>query len=283
MEVVFILENAKEILMKNALLTTTLLLSASSIVNADNVVTDSGEKLAVTPIAGDGDCAFNAIGKSRAEVVDALKAAVEDHDAVYTGFDASRNTLHNAVAALNPNSANIHAVLSDVESFIAASASNYSAEPDARNPSKLAEAAVAEFRSGLGSFSVDEFQKAKLLLQSRIQNIYYERYEAFQEALKQEMMESGVLKANLENKAGVLKAIDDVFARNNGKASWLPMGLMFGVNERLAINIAVWSSRDEPAGRVKLYQFSGNDVWNPSVIHVRWNGDHFDRLIVPSN
>jgi hypothetical protein len=269
--------------MNKALLTTTILLSASSINNAESVVTNSGEQFDVTPIAGDGDCAFNAIQKSRADVVAALKSAVNDHDAAHKGFDASRKALHDAVAGLTPNSSNIDAVLSDVESFIAASAPQYAADPDVRNPSKLAESAVAEFRAGLGSFSEEEFHQARLLLQSRIHNMYYERYEAFQEALKQELMESGISKVNLENKAGVLKAIDDVFAKNNGKASWLPMGLIFGVNERLGLNLAVWSSRDEPAGKVKLYQFNGNNVWDPSVIHVRWNGGHFDRLVIPSN
>lgn len=121
------------------------------------------------------------------------------------------------------------------------------------------------------------------MLQSRIHNMYYERYEAFHAALKQELMESGVAKVNLANKADVLKGIDDVFAKNNGKASWLPMGLIFGVNERLDLNLAVWSSCDEPVGQVKLYQFSGDNVWDPSVVHVRWNGGHFNRLSVSIN
>ncbi len=269
--------------MKNTLLTATLLLSATSIVNAESVVTNSGDQFDVIAIAGDGDCAFNSIGQNRAEVVAALKSAVEDHDAAYKEFDASRGALHDAVAGLTPDSSNIEAVLSDVESFIAASASQYAADPDVRSPSKLAESAVAEFRAGLGSFSADDFRQAQLLLQSRLHNMYYERYEAFQEALKQELIDSGVSKVNLATKAGVLKGIDDVFAKNSGQASWLPMGLVFGVNERLGLNVAVWSSRDEPAGQVKLYQFSGNNVWDPSVIHVRWNGGHFDRLLVPSN
>lgn len=269
--------------MKNTLLTATLLLSATSIVNAESVVTNSGEQFEASAIAGDGDCAFNSIGKTREEVVAALKSAVEDHDAAYKGFDASRGALHDAVAGLSQYSSNVETVLSDVDSFIAASASQYAADSDFRSPSKLAESAVAEFRAGLGSFSADDFLQARLLLQNRLLNMYYERYEAFQEALKQELMESRVLEVNLSTKAGVLKGIDDVFAKNNGQASWLPMGLVFGVNERLGLNVAVWSSRNEPAGQLKLYQFSGNNVLDSSVVHVRWSGGHFDRFVVPSS
>lgn len=110
--------------------------------------------------------------------------------------------------------------------------------------------------------------------------MYYERYEAFQEALKQELKESGMSASRLNTKDDLKQSIEDVFAHNNGSSSWLPMGLIFGVQERLGLNLAVWSSRDEPAGKVKLYQFSApsDNVWHPSVVHVRWSGNHFDIL-----
>ncbi len=65
--------------MKNVLLTATLLLSTTSYINAATVASGSGQEFNVIAVPGDGDCAFTAIGKSRFEVVTALKDAVEDN------------------------------------------------------------------------------------------------------------------------------------------------------------------------------------------------------------
>jgi hypothetical protein len=265
--------------MKKVLLTAALLLSTTYNVKAATVTSDSGQEFDVVSVPGNGNCAFTSIGKSRDEVVAALKASVKENEGVYKSFNASRSSIHTAVAALRPEaSANsVEAVLAQVDSFISSSAAMYVSDPDYRSPSKLATAALSEFRSGLGSFSEAEFVSARKLLQSRIENMYFERYEAFQVALKEELKESGVNASNLSTEAGLLQSIDTVFAKNTGRSSWLPMGLIFGVQERLGLNLAVWSSRGEPAGSVKLYQSSA-DVADPSVIHVRWNGGHFDVL-----
>ena len=269
-------------IMKKVLLTATLLLSATSYVNAETAVANTGETFDVSPVSGDGSCAFTAIGKSRDEVVSALQAAVQDNEDAYKVFNTSRSSLHEAVSALTPESSvdSVNAVLAQLDSFISSNASQYVSDPDYRNPSKLAEAALAEFRSGLGSFSAEDFISARKLLQSRIENMYYERYEAFQIALKEELKDSGMSASELSTKAGLSQSIADVFAHNKGKSSWLPMGLIFGVQERLGLNLAVWSSRDEPAGKVKLYQFSApsDNVWDPSVVHVRWSSGHVDIL-----
>ena len=268
--------------MKKVLLTATLLLSTTSYINAETVASGSGQEFDVISVPGDGNCAFTAIGKSRDEVVAALQAAVQDNEDVYKGFNASRSSLHDAVAALNVATpgGSVNAILDQVDAFIASSSSHYVADPASRSPSKLAEAALAEFRSGIGSFSAEDFVSARKLLQSRIENMYFKRYEAFQTALKEELMESGMSASKLNTKAELSQGIADVFAKNNGSSSWLPMGLIFGVQERLGLNLAVWSSRDEPAGKVKLYQFSApaDNVWDPSVVHVRWSGGHFDVL-----
>ncbi|MDP3936309.1 MAG: hypothetical protein Q8Q56_04925 [Alphaproteobacteria bacterium] len=268
--------------MKKVLLTATLLLSTTSYINAETVASGSGQEFDVISVSGDGNCAFTAIGKSRDEVVAALQSAVQDNEDAYKGFNASRSSLHDAVAALSVATSvdAVNGVLDQVASFISSSSGSYMSDPDYQSPSKLAEAALAEFRLGLGSFSEEDFVLARKLLQSRIENMDYERYEAFQVALKEELKESGMSVSNLSTKAGLSQSIADVFAHNNGRSSWLPMGLIFGVQERLGLNLAVWSSRDEPAGKVKLYQFSApsDNVWDPSVVHVRWSGGHFDRL-----
>ncbi len=165
---------------------------------------------------------------------------MEDNYAAYGGFEAARGSLHNAVAALNAATplGEINAVLSQVEEFINSSASQYSTGPGVRTPSVLAYEALADFRSGLGNFSAEDFVTARKLLQSRIENMYYERYEAFQEALKQELKESGISTSKLNTKADLIQSIEDVFAHNNGRSSWLPMGLIFGVQERLGLNLA---------------------------------------------
>ena len=268
--------------MKNVLLTATLLLSTTSYINAATVVSGSGQEFDVIAVPGDGNCAFTAIGKSRSEVVAALKDAVESNYAAYGGFEALRSSLHDEVAALSSamSQESVSAVLAQAEDFINNSASQYSTDPGARTPSVLAHEALVEFRSGLGSFSAEDFVSARKLLQNRIENMYYERYEAFQEALKQELKESGMSASSLNTKAELKQSIEDVFAHNNGKASWLPVGLIFGVQERLRLNLAVWSSRDQTPGYVGLYQFSapGNNVGDSSVRHVVWNGGHFDIL-----
>lgn len=269
-------------IMKNVLLTATLLLSTTSYINAATVVSGSGQEFDVIAVPGDGNCAFTAIGKSRSEVVAALKDAVESNYAAYGGFEAARSSLHDEVAALSSAMSleSVSAVLAQAEDFINNSASQYSTDPGARTPSVLAHEALVEFRSGLGSFSAEDFVSARKLLQNRIENMYYERYEAFQEALKQELKESGMSASSLNTKAELKQSIEDVFAHNKGKASWLPMGLIFGVQERLRLNLAVWSSRDQTPGYVGLYQFSapGNNVGDSSVRHVVWNGGHFDIL-----
>lgn len=269
-------------IMKNVLLTATLLLSTTSYINAATVVSDSGKEFDVIAVPGDGNCAFTAIGKSRSEVVAALKDAVESNYVAYGGFEAARSSLHDAVAALSSETplGSVNAILSQAEDFINNSASQYSTDPRARTPSVLAHEALVEFRSGLGSFSAKDFVSAKKLLQSRIENMYYERYEAFQVALKQELTDSGMSAARLNTKAELKQSIEDVFEHNTGKSSWLPMGLIFGVQERLRLNLAVWSSRDQTPGYVGLYQFNapGNAVWDSSVRHVVWNGGHFDIL-----
>jgi hypothetical protein len=276
------LEKRKGDIMKKVLLTATLLLSTTSYINAETVASGSGQEFDVISVPGDGNCAFTAIDRSRDEVVAALQAAVQDNEDVYKGFYASRSSLHDAVAGLNHASSagDVNAVLAQVDSFVSSSSSQYATDPDYRSPSKLAEAALAEFRSGLGSFSAEDFVSARRLLQSRIENMYFERYEAFQTALKEELIESGVSASKLNTKAELSQGITDVFAKNNGRSSWLPMGLIFGVQERLGLNLAVWSSRDEPTGKVQLYQFSApaDNVWDPSVVHVRWSGGHFDVL-----
>lgn len=273
-------------IMKKLLLTATLLLSATSIYAAaePTVIGSGGERFSVTPVAGDGNCAFTAIGKSRTEVVAALKDAVEDNYAAYKEFNNSRRAMHDLVKALSFGSSvdMINSVLSQVESFIVENAAQYSSNPEDRTPATLAFEELVSFRSELGSFSAGSFDVSKRFLQSRIENMYYARYEAFQEALRKELQESGMPQSRLSSKAELKQSIEDVFARNNGRASWLPMGLISGVHERLGLNLAVWSSRDQTPGRVSLYQFSapGDNVMDPSVRHVVWNGSHFDILTV---
>jgi hypothetical protein len=194
--------------------------------------------------------------------------------------------MHAMVAGLNRDSSVLTTklALNQVEAFIADSASKYSMDPSARTPSVLAYEALASFRDGLGSFSDEQFASAKQMLQSRILNMYYERYEAFQVALKQELMESDVSPSKLSTKADLKQSIDKVFAKNTGKSSsWLPMGLMFGVHERLGLSLAVWSAKDQTPGYVSLYQFSDEgtkDLDDPSIRHVVWNGGHFDQLTI---
>lgn len=274
--------------MKKVLLTATLLLSATSVMVAENspiILSTTGEEFSVQAVSGNGDCAFTSLGKTRAEVTSALRDAVEDNFVAYASFDASRSGLHDLVAGLSKDSP-VHTLISalnQVELFINDSSSQYSMDPSARTPSVLAYEALADFRAGLGSFSDEQFASAKRMLQSRILNMYYERYEAFQEALKQELIESGISPSNLTTKANLKQSIDDVFAKNTGKSSWLPMGLIFGVQERLGLSLAVWSSKDQTPGYVSLYQFSdeGNkDLKDPSVRHVVWNGGHFDVLTI---
>lgn len=274
--------------MKKVLLTATLLLSTTSVMFAESAPTlfgNNGEQFNVQAVSGDGDCAFTSIGKSRAEVTAALRDAVEANFDAHGRFDASRNAIHDMVAGLNINSSvlTIKGSLNQVEAFINDSASQYSMDPSERTPSVLAYEALASFRDGLGSFTDEQFASAQRLLQSRILNMYYERYEAFQVALKQELMESGISASKLNTKADLKQSIDDVFAKNTGKSSWLPMGLIFGVQESLGLSLAVWSSKDQTAGYVSLYQFSDEgtkDLDDPSVRHVVWNGGHFDRLII---
>lgn len=137
-------------IMKKVLLTATLLLSTTSYINAETVAAGSGQEFDVTSVSGDGNCAFTAIGKSRAEVVAALKDAVDANYAAYGGFEAVRGSLHKAVEALSFSSSeeSVNAVLDQVDSFINSSASQYSTDPGARTPSVLASEALAEFRSG---------------------------------------------------------------------------------------------------------------------------------------
>lgn len=272
--------------MKKVLLTATLLLSTTSVMKAENIPTvlgNNGEKFSVQPISGNGDCAFTSLGKTRVEVAAVLRDAVEDNFAAHASFDASRNSMHDLVAGLNKDSP-LHlvgSVLGQVETFIGNSASQYSMDPSERTPSVLAYETLADFRAGLEAFSDEQFASAKRMLQSRILNMYCERYEAFQEALKQELVESGISPSKLTTKANLKQSIDDVFAKNTGKSSWLPMGLIFGVQERLGLSLAVWSSKDQTPGYVSLYQFSDDDkkeLTDPSVRHVVWNGNHFDVL-----
>lgn len=274
--------------MKRLLLTATFLLSTTSLMHAASselplVSGTDGSRFTVTAVSGDGDCAFNAIGKSRSEVVSALKAAINQHDAAYRQFDGTRTSIHSMIAALSydASSESINAALQEVEAFIANSSSYYSSSPEVRSPSVLAAEALADFRESLEtSPSEESFVAVQRMLQSRIQNMYYERYESFQEALRQELQESGVHSKALSTREDLIRGIESVFATNTGRSSWLPMGLIFGVQEHLGLNLAVWSSRDEPSGTVRLYQFSApdNNVWNSSVRHVVWNGHHFDIL-----
>lgn len=272
--------------MRKLLLTATLLVSATSLMHAASdesiVLSSSGERFNLSPVAGDGDCAFTAIGKSRAEVVEALKAAVETHDAAYKGFSERRNSMEALVASLSPGSspAEAEAVLAQVEDFIASSRSLYPEDLDTMSPSILALSALRELESGIGAFTPEEFVIAQSALQSRINNMYYERYESFQTALREELQESGISSTVLTTREGMLRGIEEVFSKNAGRTSWLPMGLVFGINDHLRLNLAVWSSRDEPAGQVRLYQFAApvGNIWDPSVVHVRWNGGHFDIL-----
>lgn len=273
--------------MKHLVFTATLLLSATSLIQAasnDITVTDgNGKKFKVQPVAGDGDCAFTAIGKSRLDVVTALKAAVDDHGHRYEAFDKDRDLLHDSVMSLVSHSPSevIDDVLSKVQTFILDAAGEYTGNPNILTPSMLADDALAEFRSAIQSGSAADFVTAQRVLQNRIHNMYYERYEAFETALKQELQESGVKPVDLKTKAQLKSAIDHVFKINTGKSSWLPMGLIFGVQERLGLNLAVWSSQDQSNGQVKLYQFSApnSNVWDASVQHIVWRGGHFDRLL----
>lgn len=275
--------------MKKLLITATFLLSATSLTQASavepSVISNNGERFNVTPVSGDGNCAFTAIGKSRAEVVSALRDTVEDNYAAYESFNNSRQGIHDLVTGLSLDSSvdTINSVLSQVESFVMDNASQYSSDPAARTPSVLAYEELLSFREGLGSFSASDFERAKQLLQSRILNMYYEKYEAFQAALRKELQESGISEERqMDTKANLKQSIEDVFARNKGKSSWLPMGLIFGIHERLGLNLAVWSSLAQTPGQVKLYQFTapGDNVMDPSVRHVVWNGSHFDILTV---
>lgn len=274
--------------MKKVLLTATLLLSTTSVMNATNLPTVIGtnnEQFGVQSVSGDGDCAFTAIGKSRFDVTAAFKAEVDANFEALKNFDKSRSSMHDLVKGLAKGTPDVtmNDVLKQVGSFIDDSASKYSKDPSERRPSVLANQALTDFKSGIGSFTDEEFGSAKLMLQSRILNMYYERYEAFQEALKQELMESGVSSSNLTTKAGLLQSIDTVFSKNKGQSSWLPVGLIFGVQERLGLSLAVWSSKDQAPGHVSLLQFSdegSKDLTDPSVRHVVWNGGHYDQLIV---
>lgn len=270
--------------MKKIITTTALLLSATTLtkVNASPQTAILGTDFNVTHVAGDGNCGFSSIGKSRAEVTAALKAAVSENFDAYRTFDQRRSQLHNLVAGLSADTdpTAIGNAFVQVQTFINSSSGVSSSPSAATSPSTLANQALAEFRDVLEGRSNQSFSDAQRVLQSRIQNMYYERYEAFQVALKEELIASHLSASNLESKAGLLSAIDRVFARNTGKASWLPVGLIFGVNDRLGLNLAVWSSRGAPADTVTLYQFSSpsGNVWDPSVRHVVWNGSHVDIL-----
>lgn len=242
------------------------------------VVSPEGQQFSVAHVAGNGNCAFDAIGKTRAEVVVALTEAVKEYYDVSRAFDQERSALHDKVAKLSvaSSASEIANVSQQVQNFINTSAAFYSTDPNERTPAVLASEALLDFKSKVVG-SENEFKEAQRSLQSRIQNMYYERYEAFQLALKEELQESGVKTGNLSTKTGLIKAISEVFSKNSGKSSWLPMGLVMGVNERLGLNLSVWSSRGEPTGKVRLYQTSALSPESP-MVHVVWDGGHFDIL-----
>ncbi len=274
--------------MKKTLLSAAILLSTTTLTKIEatesTVITPTGESFSVTHTSTiAGNCAFDAIGKSRIEVVSALTAYIEEHHLAHSTFDTSRTLLHKQILQLGPNTQveDISTTLANVEDFINSAASMYSTDPSARTPSVLASEALTDFRIKTTA-TKSEFKDAQSMLQSRILNMYYEKYEAFQVALKEELISSGINDSKLTSEPALIKAVSDVFSKNNGKKSWLPMGLVVGINDKLNLNLSVWSSKNEPTGKVRLYQTSTVDTESP-MIHVVWNGNHYDVLTPKAN
>lgn len=233
----------------------------------------NGERFTIQSVPGDGNCAFSAIGKTRKEVVDALTAMVEAHDEAYRSFSQARQSLLQTLKDLTNESSSetMMEILIHVRLFLTEST------PESKQ-------ALTEFQDGIGTFAAEAFNTAKQALMTHIENIYYEPYEAFYIALMNELHESGIKPDRVRSTLDLKKAIEAVFAHNSTRRSWLPMGLIFSIHEQLGLNLAIWSSRGESSGKVRLYQFTAPDgnLWDASVRHVIWSGNHFN-VLIPAN
>ncbi len=142
--------------------------------------------------------------------------------------------------------------------------------------------AFAELMGVFRYGDVELFEKAKLLLSSKILNLTaLSSCEAFLTALREELMKSGVKAAELTTKDKVLAGVSTVFAINRGSAAWIPGGLLAPIAKRLGIEYNIWA-RDS-LDFIKLYSSSGDSrgvaAKGSKVRNVYFTGGHYDMLI----
>lgn len=235
---------------------------------------DSSQIFTLERVPGDGNCAFNAIGCSRAEIVTALTQHVMEY--------GQAERAQEVLSLLNFNSSDdaVASAVSLAETLVNNIGLYYSAHPEEETLATEASAALEAFRGQMLMRNSALFQTELDALRESIRVAYADRYDGFNVALISELMESGLSIGQLDTPEQIVAAIERVFARNAGVASWLPVGLIFGVSERLNLDLAVWSTRGAAAGQVVLYQTNAltDEGWRAGVRHVVWHGNHYDRL-----
>jgi predicted small metal-binding protein len=236
---------------------------------------DAGQRFNLERVRGDGNCAFNAIGCSRAEVVTALTQHVMEHE------QAQQAQAILSMITNNSSDAAVVSAISLADTLVANIGLHYSSNPGAVTLATRASNALDAFRGQMHVRNLSSFDTQLNDLRQALQAAYADRYDGFNVALISELAESGLAVGELNTATQIVAAIERVFARNAGVGSWLPVGLIFGVAERLNLHLAVWSTRGTASGQVVLYQTNalGEGGWHERVRHVVWHGNHYDRLL----
>jgi HPt (histidine-containing phosphotransfer) domain-containing protein len=132
-----------------------------------------------------------------------------------------------------------------------------------------------------GYKDVPLFELGKRRLINKILNLrMLGTYESFLEALRKELIASGVNEANLTTKDIVLAAVTRVFSVNRGADTWIPGGLFASIKDKLGVKYNIWAR--DAGNAIKMYfggDISGAQEKGPKIRNAFFTGVHYDMLI----
>lgn len=245
--------------------------ATSQVVTAFN-----GDAYIYLNILGDGNCGFYASGISRVRFIEALEQFINYHHSSYEIFkkelDFIEDQITNLKRAQNSRVPSIQAAINDL-------AERAAIKKTSAFISLIEKLSI--FQSlNWSRLNEEEFITAKANVFAAINNLTYPKYEAFLEALRLELLGSGIY-TELKSEDEVLVGVRSVFERNRGSQAWLPGGLLGAVKETLGLNFNIWSklgSRDE---KMRLFIGGGAGGQKSVGLDVRnifFTGGHYDMV-----
>lgn len=240
------------------------------------VTSSNGDAYIYLNILGDGNCGFYASGVSRVRFIQALEQFIKSHHSNYEAFNKELDFIEDQITNLTRiQKSRIPAIQAAVNDL-------------AERVGIKETSAFIKLREGFNTFqsmnwgvvNEEEFVRAKAPIFGAINNLTYPKYEVFLEALRLELLNSGI-HTELKSADEVLVGVRTVFERNIGSQAWLPGGLLGAIKETLRLNFNIWSKLGSKDGKMMLFIGGGEDghkAVGQDVRNIFFTGGHYDMV-----